>query len=581
MTPSPNAVAAAPNDLADAPPTRLYRYNTRVEFPLKESLSNAPVLLQKLLATLVSHCPGMTFYAADDDKIDIEEFPKAKKDFDKVFNTTVTEERNQRIVVGFEIRSALTFRKIKTSVWNFLLLHHIFVKKHPGPLKIMDLVSLGWIHKAHPSYTSHTNVRSEILTAIGNKLLSPSADETSILSDHLDTPVPDMFFSAGRVNGTYEAAAINSNVLFIQVERSYAKHLRLLLEITFVETDHMNYIPISLKRDEPALFGKYLCLQNEYLENHRNISIAGISPEAMDYSQIYSNGQYDEDDNEAEPTTLWNHLLTSPGVIRIDSCSRTPDLGKWNFSTTKTDYIRLTEWLDEHLESVFHNLPASIKSTCTFTDFPVPRRLSRNPIQPSRSQAHHTSSYTQLLAKRVAPTTPATVVRSAWRPFQPVVDVSYAFDEQSFPPMKPNENETKSTATTSHLSSLSENAIQNAINNETTKLKAVSKLRETAIDIRIQNLEATLHNLTTNIVSQIYAKMSGPDSPFVTISHLDSKLERLSQQIEKLYIATSPTSRNVGSPTRKQARITGPEEEVMAIDSEPPGSSNITVSTYS
>jgi hypothetical protein len=75
MTPSLNAAAAAPNGLADAPPTRLYRYNTRVEFPLKESLSNAPVLLQKLLATLVSHCPGMTFYAADDDKIDIEEFP--------------------------------------------------------------------------------------------------------------------------------------------------------------------------------------------------------------------------------------------------------------------------------------------------------------------------------------------------------------------------------------------------------------------------------------------------------------------------------------------------------------------------
>jgi uncharacterized protein HemX len=147
--------------------------------------------------------------------------------------------------------------------------------------------------------------------------------------------------------------------------------------------------------------------------------------------------------------------------------------------------------------------------------------------------------------------------------------------------MKTNDTNTKSTATTSHLSSLSENAIQNAINNETTKLKAVSKLRETAIDIRIQNLEATLHNLTTNIVSQIYAKMSGPDSPFVTISHLDSKLERLSQQIEKSYIATSPSNRTpVGSPTRKQARLTGPEE-TMAIDSEPPGTPDGSVSTYS
>jgi uncharacterized protein HemX len=147
--------------------------------------------------------------------------------------------------------------------------------------------------------------------------------------------------------------------------------------------------------------------------------------------------------------------------------------------------------------------------------------------------------------------------------------------------MKPSENDTKSTATTSHLSSLSENAIQNAINNETSKLKAVSQLRETAIDIRIQNLEATLQNLTTNIVSQIYAKMSGPESPFVTISHLDSKLERLSQQIEKLYIATSPTSRNVGSPTRKQARLSGPDEEVMAIDSEPPGMPDPSSPNYS
>jgi hypothetical protein len=96
-------------------------------------------------------------------------------------------------------------------------------------------------------------------------------------------------------------------VLFIQVEQSKAKLLRVLLEITFVETDHMNYIPISLKRDDPVLFGKYLCLQNDYLENHRNVSIAGLSPEAMDYTQCYAHGQHDE-----EQTTLWNHIVTSP-----------------------------------------------------------------------------------------------------------------------------------------------------------------------------------------------------------------------------------------------------------------------------
>jgi hypothetical protein len=80
----------------------------------------------------------------------------------------------------------------------------------------------------------------------------------------------------------------------------------------------MSYIPSALKRDDPTLFGHYLCLQNEFLENHRNISIAGISPEAMDYSQIY-NSQADETD---EPETLWNYLNTKNGVIHIDSCRR-------------------------------------------------------------------------------------------------------------------------------------------------------------------------------------------------------------------------------------------------------------------
>jgi hypothetical protein len=42
------------------------------------------------------------FCTANDNCIDIEDFPKAKDAFDLVFGTTVTEERNQRIIIGFE-----------------------------------------------------------------------------------------------------------------------------------------------------------------------------------------------------------------------------------------------------------------------------------------------------------------------------------------------------------------------------------------------------------------------------------------------------------------------------------------------
>jgi hypothetical protein len=566
MTQSSTLAAASSNVPADASSTRLFRYNTRVEFPLKESISNAPVLLQKLLTTLVGHSPGMMFYTADDVRIDTEDFPKAKHDFDRVFTTTVTEERNQRIVVGFEIRSELTFRKIKTAIWNFLLKHHIFIKKHPGPLQKMDLISVGWLHKAHPSYTSHLNVRSEINSAIIKKLSTLTAEERSTIPNASDV-VPDMFFSPGRLKGVYDSAEIDSNVLFIQAERPKANLLRSLLELAFVETEHMSYIPSALKRDDPTLFGHYLCLQNEFLENHRNISIAGISPEAMDYSQLY-NSQADETD---DPETLWNYLNTKTGVIRIDSCRRTPDLGKWNVSTTKADYLQVTKWFDEYLLSTYNSLPAAVQYTCEYADFPTPRRFSRNTTPPSRSQAHQKTAYARVLASRITNTTPATVVRTAWRPHQPVVEVSYAFNENEFPAMKKPDTDIRSTATTSHLSSISEQAIQNAINAETNKLKAASQLREAAIDVRILHIETTLNNLTANIVSQIYAKMSGPDSPFVTVSHLDSKLDCLSQQIAQLCIASNTQTRTIESPPRKLTRLSGPEETIMAVDDEPPG----------
>jgi hypothetical protein len=71
---------------------------------LKESPSNAPLLLQKLLTALVGHNPGIMFYTADEDKIDIEDLPKEKQAFDSTFYTAVTEERNQHITLGFEIR---------------------------------------------------------------------------------------------------------------------------------------------------------------------------------------------------------------------------------------------------------------------------------------------------------------------------------------------------------------------------------------------------------------------------------------------------------------------------------------------
>ena len=105
--------------------------------------------------------------------------------------------------------------------------------------------------------------------------------------------------------------------------------------MTFQDTSTiLEYIPISLKYNNPTLFGKILSYQNEYLDNHRNVAIAGLSVDAMDHRETY--------DDYSDETSLWTFLRQLPGVLRLDSCKRTADIGKWNLSTTKDEYIQVT-----------------------------------------------------------------------------------------------------------------------------------------------------------------------------------------------------------------------------------------------
>jgi hypothetical protein len=564
MTLSKSITVAAPKAAPDPNATKLSRYSTRIDFPVKDAKSNAPFLLQKLLAALTDKFPRILFYTAADEKIDIEDFPKEKSKFDKTFKTTITENRNPKIIVGLEIRSDQPFHSLKTSIWSFLQKHHIFLKKHNGPLTSMDIVTVGWAHKLHPTFTSHENIRTQIFGAFHSKMSDMTSSEQAQLADFQKEDVPDFFLSSGRLNGTYENDSISSNVLLIQAERSTAKLLRTLLEMTFKDTSTiLEYIPISLKYDNPSLFGKILSYQNEYLDNHRNVAIAGLCVDAMDHRDVY--------DDYSNETSLWSFLLQVPGVIRLDSCKRTADIGKWNLSTTKEDYIQVTTWVDENLPGIYLKLPIHLQDRSSTDDFPNPRRLSRSPRKSQASTSPSTSEYNQSLANRMNATPAvANIQRTAWRPFKPVSDVYYDFDAVDFPPMQKRlDNDAKSATSITQMSSISEQLIKDTIASETAKMISESRKRELQLANKIEQIENSISAMTASIVSQIFSKLTGADSPFVTVIQLEASLDRITRQLEHLTRTSSPTP---GSPTRKQARLCGPD--VMAIDGDPPPDSS-------
>jgi hypothetical protein len=182
-------------------------------------------LLQKLLSSLTDNFPSILFYTANSIKNDIGDFPKAKAASDHVFQTAETAGRNQKIMVRFKIWATQHFHAIKTLVWSFLQQHHVFMKKHNGPLSKMDIVTAGWAHKIHLTFTSHDNLSQQVFQECHPNLASPEHD------DKLDAnSMPDIFLSSGRLNGSCNGRTIHSNVLLIQAERSQDKTVCLLLK---------------------------------------------------------------------------------------------------------------------------------------------------------------------------------------------------------------------------------------------------------------------------------------------------------------------------------------------------------------
>jgi hypothetical protein len=257
-------------------------------------------------------------------------------------------------------------------------------------------------------------------------------------------------------------------------------------------------VPSTLKYKNPDLFGTFLCHQNNFLENYCNIAIVGLSTKAMDYELNPAYSYKKEQENES-PSALWNILRTLLGVQRINLYCRTYDLGKWNLTTTKEHYPTVTAWIDAHLPTLFSFLPATIQPQSLITKFSIPSCLTCTSCSSTRTIAHWTvSEYNHFKV--------AFVQRSAWQPHQPVIDISYTFNDQEFPPMATKEDtDTKSTASLSHFSnSLSEQALKDTINSETDKLRVECTQCDADMDTNIKSLEDKLTSLTTAIVGDIF-----------------------------------------------------------------------------
>jgi hypothetical protein len=93
------------------------------------------------------------------------------------------------------------------------------------------------------------------------------------------------------------------------------------------------FVPYSLCSDNAAVYAQLLGKQNEYMQNHRNILLAGINNNLMMQAPR----------TQEENKSFKEMIQDQPGVYRVDPIGRILDLGKWNISTDSKHYQALKD----------------------------------------------------------------------------------------------------------------------------------------------------------------------------------------------------------------------------------------------
>jgi hypothetical protein len=289
--------------------------------------------------------------------VSMENFPVDKDVFDKAFGTIVPNDRNPQVILGLTINSTINFSPLKSALLPPILHNmNVFMRPHHSTSwKSLDVIPIAHIQEVHPSFADKTHVKAMLLIMLHQCVSKVvDTDEYKLLLGNNSPDVPEIMLYNGRALEKISTADIHSDVIEIYVAREQAPMLKYLFETsTRLTTRPFQLVPRDFKFNHPAIYGKILNKQNNYLENHRNNAVVAIPTHAMEHCITDLDGK------------TWNTLkaaiLAVKGVTHVHACKRTLDLGKWNISTNIDDWAHVKTWLDANLNKLYRQIPVSTR----------------------------------------------------------------------------------------------------------------------------------------------------------------------------------------------------------------------------
>jgi hypothetical protein len=578
--------------------------HVRLSIAQKATMKAMPIpsIMHKIMNKIRDIDSQATFHDILGKPVSMENFPVDKDVFDAAFGTIVPEGRNAQVILGLTINTTMTFGSIKAALMPTLQYLNTFMRPHHSTTwSSLDAVPIAHLHEIHPSFADTTQVM-HTLTEMLEQCLTKVSDEEEYktLLGNKPTALPEIMLYTGRALGRLGTQDMTSDVLEIYVARPYISLMKYLFQVsTTLPHRTLQVVPRDFKFNHPAIYGKILNKQNDYLENHRNIAIVAVPLAAMEHCITDHDGKTWK--------TLKEAILAVEGITHVHACKRTTDLGKWNISTNIGAWEHVKTWIDKHLNALYRRIPVGTRNKYPdFPEFISPTRLHARRHQAPFNSTAVMDAYANIIQTSILGTDtvkiPTRARAPAWKSTPRLV---YTLDDMNaFPPMKPaaaDDRSTGSTGTTTSLTIATDDAIKKLETQWKTDKEAFSINLDTTLNARLATMDTKIDNVistindtvtqafqkematfeakmtklvtdtmtaqTGSIVTQVASSITSDSSPYVTATVLQLTLETFLQKIEtRIDKLTQPYAIDPRSPPRKQPKTTPIQDIPMDIE---------------
>ena len=372
-------------DPTETSPNEIHTVNVKFEFRTTQEDFNFESIHREIVITIANKFLDAIFFSNQPDDTTFDAF--TDDDMPKAFNYQ-TLPRSNHFVACFahRIKSSATFNDLKQLLKPILHTNKGHIRLNKWPERDLDIVNAGWLLESHPLIHHRDHIKD---------LIKKYCSQNDLEFVPIQLQTRSITFNPRNSN-----QRIKTNAIHILCRNADLKKCRQLMQTLYSDVKFSGpgkFVPSNITSTQgPSSLQQLIEMQQHYLDNHRSISVVGVTLSSL--SENHSTNTND---------TLLDTIFKCPSIDWISSTTRTETHGCIIFSTTTNKYYSAIEWIDNTFLPLHHGLD---DPSCP-TEFKGKAHRLVKGRQPTKSDTY---SHNLIQTIKTFQSTQATTHPNAW-----------------------------------------------------------------------------------------------------------------------------------------------------------------------